>query len=395
MQHPSHQQPLPLPLEGIRVLDLSRLLPGPLCSLQLADLGAEVIKIEDPQYGDYARDLSRNALGWSPFYVALNRNKSSLALDLKHSEGRDLFYRLCARSDVVLESFRPGVCERLQIAYQQVKQYNDKLVYCSLSGYGQTGPYRARAGHDVNFCATVGVTQLIVDQQQQPVLPNIQSADVAGGALAAGLGILAALLSAQRHKIGRYVDVAMTDCSALNTVTALTLGDNGNGSSLLSGALPGYHIYRCTDGYFAVGALEQKFWERLCNALNCPELHSCNIPGPAGEQAQQRLTKIFSRHSRDYWETRLSAIDCCAGPVLSLTEAMQNEQLQAREVFVTNEHPAAGPVTQVAFPIKLSDYQFAIRKPAPAYGEDTARVLLELGLNRCEISTLQSRGIVR
>ena len=267
----------PPPLAGIRVLDLTRLLPGPVATLHLADLGAEVIKIEDPQVGDYARTLGTGQDEDSAYFRMINRNKQGLRLDLKKPEGVAVFMRLAVTADVIVESFRPGVMDKLGIGYAAVAAVNPKIAYCSISGYGQDGPYRDRAGHDINYLGYAGVLDQIGSEGGDPAIPNFQIADLLGGALTAAMGILAAVLEAQRTGLGRYIDVAMADSVLAHTYfTMLRLNDVGHsaprGSDLLNGGLPCYATYRCADGrHMAVGALEGKFWKGCCEVLERPE----------------------------------------------------------------------------------------------------------------------------
>ena len=266
----------PGPLAGIRILDLTRLLPGPVATLHLADLGADVIKIEDPQVGDYARTLGTGQGGDSAYFRMINRNKRGLLLDLKQPEGVEVFMRLAATADVIVESFRPGVVDKLGVGYAAVAAVNPKIAYCSISGYGQDGPYKDLAGHDINYLGYAGVLDQIGREGGDPALPNFQIADLLGGALTAAMGILAAVLDAQRSGQGRYIDVAMTDSVLAHTYfSMLRLNDAGHsaprGSDLLSGGLPCYATYRCADGrHMAVGALEGKFWKTCCELLGRP-----------------------------------------------------------------------------------------------------------------------------
>ena len=274
------------PLDGVRVLDLSRLLPGPVCTLHLADLGADVVKVEDTGAGDYARSLGLAPTGDgrapsdapSAFFRMVNRNKRSLALDLKATAGRDAFLRLAQRADVIVESFRPGVVDRLGVGYAAVAALNPRIVYCSITGYGQTGPYRDRPGHDINYLGYAGVLDQTGTSGGPPALSNLQVADLLGGAMNASTAILAALFGASRTGNGSHVDVAMTEGSLAHNIFALhaieTFGHaQPRGGDLLTGGVPCYGVYATQDGrYLAVGALEGKFWRALCEALDRPDL---------------------------------------------------------------------------------------------------------------------------
>ncbi|HYT96473.1 MAG TPA: CaiB/BaiF CoA-transferase family protein, partial [Casimicrobiaceae bacterium] len=257
------------PLHGIRVLDLTRLLPGPVCSLYLGDFGADVIKIEDTDAGDYSRGIGGNAATVSAFYRLINRNKRSLALNLKDSRGRDAFLSLACTADVVVEGFRPGVMKSLRLDYPIVAEANPRIVFCSLSGYGQDGPRSQAAGHDINYLGYAGVLDQTGARGGPPALSNLQIADLLGGAATAAIGILVALVGALRTGRGRYVDVAMADASFAHQILALcALEESGRlrarGDDLLTGGVPCYGLYATRDGrYLAVGALEEKFWRTL------------------------------------------------------------------------------------------------------------------------------------
>src|SRR5574343_1301882 len=350
-------RPVPLmgrpgPLAGVRVLDLTRLLPGPVATLHLADLGAEVIKIEDPQVGDYARTLGTGSGEDSAYFRMINRNKQGLVLDLKKPEGGEIFLRLAETADVIVESFRPGVVDRLGIGYDTVRAINPRIAYCSISGYGQDGPYRDLAGHDINYLGYAGVLEQIGLEGSQPVIPNFQIADLLGGALTGVMGILAAVVEAQRSGQGRHIDVSMTDSVLAHTYFAmLRLNDAGRsaprGSDLLSGGLPCYATYRCADGkYMAVGALEGKFWQTCCAVLERPDwVQRQWDPVLRGEMGE-----LFAARPRDAWASLFATVDCCVTPVLSPEEALVNEQMTARGMVQDVDG-----LTQFAPPLKMSD----------------------------------------
>jgi crotonobetainyl-CoA:carnitine CoA-transferase CaiB-like acyl-CoA transferase len=379
----------PAPLTGVRVLDLTRLLPGPVATLHLADLGAEVIKIEDPQLGDYARTLGTGSGEDSAYFRMINRNKQGLVLDLKKPEGVEVFLRLASTADVIIESFRPGVVDKLGIGYDTVRALNPKITYCSISGYGQDGPYRHLAGHDINYLGYAGVLEQIGVEGSQPAIPNFQIADLLGGALTGVMGILAGVVDAQRTGQGRYVDVAMTDSVLAHTYFAmLRLNDAGaslpRGSDLLSGGLPCYATYRCADGkYMAVGALEGKFWQVCCTVLERPEW--IKRQWDAGLHAE--MATLFATRERGTWAAVFAASDCCVTPVLSPEEALHNEQLAARGMVVRS-----GDLTQFAPPLKLSEYEFAVRQPAPRAGEHNTAILRAAGYSDADVSRLQESG---
>jgi crotonobetainyl-CoA:carnitine CoA-transferase CaiB-like acyl-CoA transferase len=390
------------PLAGLRVLDLTRLLPGPMCTLHLADMGADVIKIEDPAAGDYARWYPPLRHTHSALFLALNRNKRSVKLDLRRAEGREAFLRLAETADVIVESFRPGVMDRLGVGYEAVKARNKRIVFCALSGYGATGPYRDRAGHDINYCSYAGVSDQIGPAGGPPVAPNFQIADLAGGALSAAMGILAAVVDQRATGTGRFVDVAMADCTLAHAVIALSsLIETGvspaRGGHRLSGGFSGYGFYETKDGkYMSLGALEPKFWANFCRAVGREDLiakHEVAVAGAEAAAITAELAALFKTRTRDEWTRLLEPADCCAAPVLSIAEALDNEQFRARGMVVEVEHREDGRFRQFALPVQFSDFAFSVDRPAPRHGEHTAEVLAEAGLSKDEIAALENVAV--
>ena len=379
----------PGPLAGIRVLDLTRLLPGPVATLHLADLGAEVIKIEDPQVGDYARTLGTGQGADSAYFRMINRNKLGLRLDLKKPEGVDVFKRLASAADVIVESFRPGVMDKLGVGYAVIAPLNPRIAYCSISGYGQDGPYKDLAGHDINYLGYAGVLDQIGCEGSNPAIPNFQIADLLGGALTAAMGILAAVIEAQRTGQGRYIDVSMTDSVLAHTYfSMLRLNDAGQsaprGTDLLSGGLPCYATYRCADGkHMAVGALEGKFWKTACEVLGHPDW----LKRQWDASLRGELAELFATRPRDEWASLFAAVDCCITPILSPEEALANEQILARKMVVQEDG-----LTQFAPPLKMSGFEFSIRQAAPKSGEHNAAILAAAGYSTTEIQRLESAG---
>lgn len=356
------------PLKGIRILDLSRLLPGPFCTLYLAQLGAEVIKIEEPGTGDYARTLSPE------LFESVNRGKHSVCLDLRQAEQAARFRAMVRDADAVLESFRPGVMDRLGCGWDALKAENPALVYGALTGYGQDGPYRDWAGHDINYRAYAGELDQTGAVDGPPAPGNFQVADLAGGALTMALGLVAALLRAKQHGEGAFVDVAMLDGSfALQTVAQANLNAVGRpaarGADMLSGGLPNYACYECADGrWFSLGALEPKFWQRFCHAAGRPDLLKLPLaPGPGGAPLREALTALFRERTRDQWAELLEPADCCGAPVLDPAEARANAQLVARGMTETS-----GIRSNPALPIRFVGEETPTLGPAPALGADGA-----------------------
>jgi crotonobetainyl-CoA:carnitine CoA-transferase CaiB-like acyl-CoA transferase len=380
------------PLAGVRVLDLSRLIPGPFCTLILSDLGASVDKLEDPQVGDYLRIFPPGRRGLSGRFLALNRDKRSLCLDLKKDEGRRALLRLIARYDVVVESFRPGVLDRLGVGWAALSEVNPCLVMLSISGYGQDGPLRDKAGHDLNYIALGGVLGLAGPAEVPPPTPPIQLADVAGGALFGAVGILAALYERERTGRGQQVDVSMCE-GAL----AFLIPDLGNlhasgalpqrGGEMLNGGAACYGVYRTKDGRFlSVGALEPKFWAAFNQTIGRAVDHS-ELLGDAATQARVRaeLQAILETKTRDEWE-QLFVGDVCVEPVLAPDELAHHPQHRARDRFFQLDD-----MTLTRTPLGRR----AAHTPAPPLGADSAAILAEAGLGAEEIAALRAAGITK
>lgn len=387
-----------LPLAGVRVLDLSRLLPGPYATLVLADLGAEVVKLEDPRGGDYLRHLPPLAGDASGAFQVLNRNKRSLALDLKAPGGAAALLRLARAFDVLVESFRPGVLERLGAGHAALRAANPRLVLCAITGYGQEGPYRDLAGHDLNYAAIAGA--LALNGPPEAPLPfGVPPADVAGGAWVAVAGILAALHRRAATGEGGLVDVAMTD--GVLGMMALPLGiawargaPLRRGAELLDGGAACYRTYRTRDGRFvALGALEPHFFARFCAAVGRPDLAERQLED-GGRGPVEELTALFAGRTREEW-TRLGRDeDVCLTPVLEGDEPRGDPQLRARGAFGEVERPGGeGTFPALASPVRLDGARAPFRA-APRLGADTERVLAEAGFTLGEIAELRAGGVV-
>jgi len=385
------------PLSGVCVLDLTRLLPGPMATLHLADMGADVIKIEDTEAGDYSRSMGRvrGVPPMSDFFRLVNRNKRAMRLDLKNPKGCEVLLRLAKKADVVVEGFRPGVMAKLGVGYGELAAVNPRLVYCSITGYGQDGPYADRAGHDVNYIGYAGVGDRI-GTADAPVVPNFQIADLLGGALTPVMGILAALIDARASGRGRHVDVAMTDAVFAHAIFPvlgfLERGKTpGRGTGMLDGGLPCYNVYRTRDGrWMAVGALERKFWEALCDILGCPELKGKHIVyGEEARPVKERLAASFASRTQREWSEVFALAECCVSPILTVDEALENEQLRARGMAIVKEG-----LTQLAPPLKFSEFEFAIVRDAPGPGEHTDEVLREAGFGEAEIAALRRNSVI-
>ncbi|HEY8346229.1 MAG TPA: CaiB/BaiF CoA-transferase family protein [Symbiobacteriaceae bacterium] len=383
-------------LRNVRVLDLSTLLPGPFCTMLLADFGADVIKVEKPDGGDPLREAFLGEGRTDPAFLALNRGKRSVALNLRHPQGREAFLRLVQSADVLLEQFRPGVMARLGLDYETLRAVNPRLVYCSLSGYGQTGPYFRLPGHDLNFIALAGVLGLM----GTPVPPGTQIADITGGLMAC-VGILLALLERQQSGQGQWVDVSLLD-SALSTLALplarhLGLGRAAvPGGEQLTGGSPCYDVYVTADGrHITLGALEEKFWAAFCRAVGREDwipLHSAT--GPERERLRAELRDLFRTRTLDQWLADMQGVDTCLMPVLHLEEVASDPQVAHREMVVEGPSPDGGTSPMTGIPIKLSRTPGRIDRPAPLLGEHTLEVLREVGYTEDEVLALRESGAV-
>ena len=390
-------------LEGVRVLDLSRLLPGGFCSLLLADFGAEVLKVEDTGMGDYVRwsppyhegaeDSAKSAL-----FLSLNRGKRSVRLNLKEEAGREVLLRLVREYDVLLESFRPGVMDRLGVGPERLRRENPRLVYCAISGYGQDGPNTASSGHDMNYLGLNGVLGLTGQPGGPPVQSAGQIADLGGGALPAAFGILAALHERERSGEGQLVDVSMFDGSLswLAMVAARYLCDGEvpeRGSLELAGGLICYRPYECSDGWVTLGALEPKFWREWCEGVGREDLVDKQFERP-GSDAHAEVEQIFRERTRREWQDFAAQHDCCLEPVLELDEALDSELVRAREMVVRIDQPGTDGVQLLGVPVKLSRTAGAPAGPGPALGEHTDEVLTALGYSAADVASLRESGAV-
>jgi len=385
----------PSPLAGLRVLDLTRLLPGPLASMHLADLGADVIKIEDTGAGDYARSAGA-VHGAVSYFQLVNRNKRSLRLDLKQAAGVDTFMRLATTADVILEGFRPGVVDKLGIGYAAVAAINPRIAYCAITGYGQDGPYRDRAGHDLNYLGYCGLLDQIGTAGGAPAIPNLQIGDLLGGSLSALVGVLAAVIDARATGHGRYIDVSMTDAVFAHTLfpllAVLGLGHAvPRGEDVLSGGMPSYGVYATSDGrHLAVSAMEPKFWQMLCTAIGRPDLAPFAFAtGAEGQRIRGELETAFASCSLAEWSELFEQVDCCVTPVLRFEESMENEHLQARGMLVE-----VNGVRQFAPPFKISELPFSARLPPPEAGEHSDEVLRASGFSADEIAALRAQKVI-
>lgn len=392
------QNASPKPLAGLKVLELTRLLPGPFATRLLADLGAEVIKVEDPAGGDYLRHPPPRIGTVSAHFLANNTGKCSIALDLKNEAGREVLRRLLARYDILVESFRPGVMTRLGIDYEQLKAVQPRLIYASLTGYGQTGPYRDRAGHDLNYLSLAGAAGLTGADDGTPVVSGMQVADLSG-ALYLAIAILSAVYRREQTGQGCQVDLAMADSSLalLALPFAEYIGHNrlpGPARMIVNGKFVCYRIYRTRDGRFmSLAALEPKFWVAFCRAVEKP--HLCDeayTRAKPGNPVFDELVALFASKDQAEWVAALENADCCCEPVLTLAEAAAHPQFAARRGFRRIDDPAQGSYTQLNQPIRFTPPVDDSTTPSPALGEHTSMILREAGLGETEIEALAARG---
>ena len=385
-------------LDDVRVLDLTRLLPGPFCTVLLADFGADVIKVEDTTGGDYMRWMPPMVDESSAMFHPINRNKRSIAIDLKNPLGREAFLRLAATADVVVESFRPGVLDRLGVGYATLQEVNPRIVLCSISGYGQDGPFRDRAGHDLNYAAVAGVLLLGGTVHDAPPMPGLQVGDLGGGALDAALAIMIALHHATRTGQGQHCDVSMVDgLISWASVHASQLFASNEaprpGQGMLTGRHPCYRIYACADGYLAVGALEPKFWREFVEVIGLPDLAAGGLS--EGEEARRTVSAVedvLRTRTRAQWEEALTGHDVCVEPVLDLGETFEHPQVRSRGMRL---EPGDGrPTAQTGFPIRLAGTPAGYRRAAPGYGEHTEEVLSEAGYDTDELASLRAVGAI-
>jgi crotonobetainyl-CoA:carnitine CoA-transferase CaiB-like acyl-CoA transferase len=401
-----------LALEGVKILDLSRLVPGAFCTMLLGDLGAEVLKIEAPVLtgftgspGAFPGEESRKAAA----YYAPDRNKKSIVVNLKSETGREIFYRLSRHADVIVEGFRPGVAKRLRIDYETISKLNPRIIYCSLSGYGQDGPYGAFPGHDINYIAMAGVLGLIGSSEGPPAVPLNLVADFAGAALYGALGISIALVARHKTGKGQYVDTAYMD-GAISLMTWFNCGHFFDGSMLkrgeswLHGAYPYYGVYETKNGkYITIGCLEPHFWENLCRLLGKEEYipyhfalqHTFHKPeDEKWDEIRSSLKQIFLTKTRDEWFELLIRNDVPAGKVYTPDEVFSDPQVLHRQMVIEVEHPTLGKIKQVGIAPKLSGTPGKVRTLSPLPGEHTDEILQELGYKREEIENLRQEGAV-
>jgi crotonobetainyl-CoA:carnitine CoA-transferase CaiB-like acyl-CoA transferase len=390
-------------LDGIKVLDLSRLAPGPHCSMLLADFGADVTLVEavpgaSAKLGTTGVRRSEAAERAAAFN-ALGRGKKSIALNLKEEEARKIFYRMVEGADVVIEGFRPGVVKRLGVDYDTLSAINPRIICCSISGFGQTGPYANLVGHDINYIAIGGALGVTGRPGQPPAIPVNLLADFAGGGLTAAFAICLAIIAREKTGRGQYIDVGMSDgVLSLMTSAFSHYFSTGQpirpGEYLLNGAAPFYNTYRCSDGrWFSIGSIETHFWENLCRVLGTEDLLPHQFDQPKWPEMIERFAGIFATKTADEWMAILSQYDICAAPVLEMENVVTNEHNLARGMVIELDSPV-GKVKQIGVAPKLSDTPGMPRSTAPLIGQHTDEILGGLGFTAEQIADLRSRGVV-
>ncbi|SFB89325.1 Crotonobetainyl-CoA:carnitine CoA-transferase CaiB [Pseudomonas citronellolis] len=389
------------PLASLKVLDFSTLLPGPFASLLLADMGAQVLRVESPTRMDLVRVLPPHDDGVSASHAYLNRNKRSIALDLKRPEAVEVVKQLVREYDIVLEQFRPGVMDKLGVGYEALKAINPKLIYVSITGYGQTGPYRDRAGHDINYLALAGVASYTGRKDTGPLPLGVQLADIAGGSLHGVMGLLAAVIHRQQTGEGQQVDVSMTDCAfSLNGMAGAGYLACGVEPGMEAQALNGgsfYDYYRTRDGrWFSVGSLEPQFMQQFCAAIGRPELAARGLSPKAEDQRLLKREIAIEFEKRDFadWCERFAAVDACVEPMLPLSEAVEHPQIQARGLVTEVPRGDGRSQRQMACPIRFSAGLPAPKHIGVAAGAHSAEVLAELGYSDEQVAALKAAGAV-
>ena len=403
-----------LALEGIKIIELVHLPPGELCTMILGDLGADIIKIEAlPQTSSrgagFLSGPEADSLKAAAAYNALNRNKKSIRINLKSEEGRQVFYRMLKNADVIVEGFRPGAVKRMGVDYETVNQINPRIIYCSLSGYGQDGPYSQFPGHDINYISVAGVLNLIGQSGQAPTIPLNFIADFAGASLHGAIGILAALFAREKTGKGQYVDISYTD-SVITLMTFFLQNYFGMGLNFprgewaLAGAYPYYTTYVTGDNkLISLGCVEPWFWENLCNLIGRPDLKpfSCNIflhmqkqNDPSWSHVEEELSKIFRTKTRDEWFDLLNKNDIPAGKVYTIDEVVSDPQLLHRQMILEFDHPKLGKIRHPGIAIKLSETPGQVRSFAPYSGEHTEEVLTSVGYTRTDLVQLRKAGVI-
>ncbi|MHC1595272.1 MAG: CaiB/BaiF CoA transferase family protein [Candidatus Syntropharchaeales archaeon] len=383
-------------LEGIKILDLSRMLPFEYCTMILADLGADVLKIEEPGIGDYMRWIPPTLKEENAIFLLMNRNKQSVTLNLRKEGAKEVLCDLVAKADVLFESFRPGVMEKLGLGYEVLSKINPNLIYCSSTGYGQTGDYRNEPGHDLNYISIAGILERT--GLKEPVIPGIPIADMTIGVYSS-VAMLAALLARERIGKGQYIDISMTDC--MLSYNSANIGDYIAGKrekAELRGEAPYYNVYQTKDGkWLSVGNIEEKFWEDMCRGMERPDLierHGFGLSDEEKEALRDELKSIFAGKTQAEWLKIFEDKDTCITPVQTVEEALNAPVFNQRDMIFEMDHPKEGKIKQIALPIKFSETPAVKRSPPPLLGEHTEEVLKGLGYDDAKIEELRKENAI-
>lgn len=376
-------------LSGIKVIDMSRLLPGPYCSMILADHGARIIAVEDKRF-----------LADGLFFDPVNRNKEHISLNLKTEEGKEIFSRLIKDADVFMEGFRPGVAGKLGIDYESARKINPGIIYCSITGYGQTGPYRDRVGHDANYLSISGVLDIIGEKDRAPAIPGVQIADIAGGGMNAAIGILLALFAREKTGAGQYIDISMTDSMVGFLPVPLFFRQitgqvTKRGDAFLSHRYACYNTYETADGrHISIGAVENRFWKRLCEIMGVPGYAELQYDESRRAEITDYMRAAFMKKTLDEWEVVLSSEDVCWGRVQNLPEVLEDPLFAERDMIVEYTAKDGKKCKALGVPVKLSETPGSVRTPPPSFGENTEEILRELGYDNERIKEFGRKGVI-
>ncbi|MBK9312851.1 MAG: CoA transferase [Acidobacteria bacterium] len=387
-------------LQGITILDLTRLLPGAVATMMLGDFGAEIIKVEEPGTGDPMRYSRAGIKHPGGYFFVTNRNKRSITINLKHVAGREAFLKMVEKADVVMEGFRPGVMDRLGIGYETLCRINPRLVYCALTGYGQNGPYREKAGHDINYISIAGLLGVNGHKGGSPQIPGVQLADLAGGSLSSVIGVLLALQARERTGEGQMVDISMMDNSlALMFIPFATylanLTQPQRGAEGLTGRYACYNVYETKDGrHLSLGALEPKFWQNACKVLDREDLIEPHFSESRQQEMIGILSEIFKTRNADEWMMKFEDVDTCITLIKDLSEMIDDPQVRYRNLIQELEHPVEGKLKQIAPTVKLSATPGRMKSPPPQLGEHTDEILKEHGYTDQSIKEMRSSGAI-
>jgi len=387
------------PLDGLHVLDLSRLMPGPLCTMILGDLGADVVKVEQPEIGDYARFAPPLIGDTGSAFLMLNRNKRSITLNLKSAEAKGILHKLAKKADVFFESYQPGVADRLGVGYPAVSKVNERIIYCSISGFGQTGPYRDLVGHDLNYASYSGAIGATGLKGGPPVIPAVQIADIQS-AIYAAVAIAAALYRREKTGEGGFIDVSLMDTAVASMIMPLSYlfagASTERGGSFLSGGAPFYNVYETKDGKFiSIAPLEPKFWVELCNALGVEEYQDQQIASvEVSQRIRADLAEKFRDKNRDEWVKILNEREVPCAPVYDVCEVPADPQVRARQMIFEMETESFGRLNQLATPIRISHNPLIVRLGPPKLGQHTLEMLRELGYSTRDVERLKTVGAI-